>query len=244
MPLPGVYGRRSRQGAHARTPEGQAAAARLASVGFPASAQPDSPPRAGATPSRPPPPPPPPTTARSFMHPRTLWSDVLARMTFTGSGPVNVAMGRPSLSSSRLMSRVTRRSVARRSAALTFGSKIVKSVAEWVSSRHLRRPDHSRLAYQSSGSGAGAGSARSLGPMTASTFFVQRRISGIARPGSRLRSMMSSPAWACRAGRVTRCQRCLRGVERLVSADEWRRRGRLRGPAGGSQWTRQRFLPR
>jgi hypothetical protein len=40
-------------GAQARTSGGQAAAARLASAGFPASAQPDSPPRAGAAPSSP-----------------------------------------------------------------------------------------------------------------------------------------------------------------------------------------------
>ena len=39
-------------GAQARTPQGQAAAARLASGDFPASAQPDSPSRTGAAPSR------------------------------------------------------------------------------------------------------------------------------------------------------------------------------------------------
>ena len=38
-------------------------------------------------------------------------------------------------------------------------SKIVNSVAEWVSSRHLRRSNHNRFTYQSSGSGAAAGSA-------------------------------------------------------------------------------------
>ena len=34
------------------------------------------------------------------------------------------------------------------------------------------------------------------------------------------------------------------GVDRLLSSDEWRRRGRLRGPARGGRWTRQRFSPR
>ncbi len=66
--------------------------------------------------------------------------------------------------------------VARRFAARTSASKTENSVAAWVSSRHLRRSNHSRFAYQSSASGAGAGSARSFGPMTARSFFVHRRI--------------------------------------------------------------------
>lgn len=42
----------------------------------------------------------------------------------------------------------------RRSEALTSTSKIVNNVPTWVSSRHLRRSNHKRLAYQSSTSGA------------------------------------------------------------------------------------------
>jgi hypothetical protein len=56
-----------------------------------------------------------------------------------------------------------------------LASKIVNSVPAWVASRHVRRPDHNRFAYQSSASGAGAGPA-SAGPMTARSLFVQRRI--------------------------------------------------------------------
>jgi hypothetical protein len=39
--------------------------------------------------------------------------------------------------------------VARKPDAVTPASKIVNSVAEWVSSRHLRRSDRNRFAYQS-----------------------------------------------------------------------------------------------
>ena len=64
-------------------------------------------------------------------------------------------------------------SVERRSPALTSVSNIVNKVPTWVSSRHLRRSNHKRLAYQSSASGAG--SEIGTGPMTEISFFVHRR---------------------------------------------------------------------
>jgi hypothetical protein len=48
-------------------------------------------------------------------------------------------------------------------------------VAAWVSSRHLRRSNQSRLAYQSPASGTGPGPVTRPAPMTASSFFVHRR---------------------------------------------------------------------
>ena len=46
--------------------------------------------------------------AMSFMHPRTLRSAVFVTMTFSGSRSVNVLDGRPSLRSSRPMTRARR----------------------------------------------------------------------------------------------------------------------------------------
>ena len=66
---------------------------------------------------------------------------------------------------------VTSWRVARKADAVTSASKIVNSVAEWVSSRHVRRSNRSRFAYQSPGSGAGAGSAHhALGPGQSGAF--------------------------------------------------------------------------
>src|SRR5208282_916620 len=70
---------------------------------------------------------------------------------------------------------VTSWRVARNEDAVTSASKIVNSVAEWVSSRHVRRSNHNRFAYQSPGSGAGAGPA-TAGPRAVRSFLVHRRI--------------------------------------------------------------------
>ena len=87
----------------------------------------------------------------------------------------NVPAGSSSRRSSRPMRPVTSWRVARKPDAVTSASKIVNSVAEWVSSRHVRRSNRNRFAYQSSGSGAGAGSA-TAGPRTVRSFLVHRRI--------------------------------------------------------------------
>ena len=55
-------------------------------------------------------------------------------------------------------------------------------MAECVSSRHLRRSNHSTFAYQSSGPGMGAGSATGT-PMTVRSFFVHRKITGRSYAG-------------------------------------------------------------
>jgi hypothetical protein len=122
----------------------------------------------------------------SFMHPRTLRSAVLARISSCGARSANVAGGRPSARSSRSMRPMTRSRVARRSEALTPASKIEKSVAAWVRSRHLRRSGHRRFAYQSSAPGGGGGGAMRSGPMTASS--LTRHAGGLVvvrtfRPG-------------------------------------------------------------
>jgi hypothetical protein len=54
-------------------------------------------------------------------------------------GPIlpKTSTGRPSLMRSRLMRLETSDPVARRSAALTFASKVVNGVPAWVSTRHL-----------------------------------------------------------------------------------------------------------
>ena len=70
----------------------------------------------------------------------------------------------------------TKRPGSRKSAARTSGSKTVNSVATWVRSRHFRPLDHSRLAYQSSPSGALSASSRAL--ITARSFLVYRKIIG------------------------------------------------------------------
>src|SRR5882757_4876419 len=64
-----------------------------------------------------------------------------------------------------------------------------------VRSRHLRRANHSRFAYQSSPSGVGAGSVTSFGPMTASSFFVRRSITASRR-------CRSASSWADRDART------------------------------------------
>jgi hypothetical protein len=115
--------------------------------------------------------------AMSFMHPRTQRSAVLARRTSCCSRSPNVAAGRSSRRSSRPIRPVTSWCVARRLDAVTSASKIVKSVATWVTRRHLRRSNHSRFAYQSSRSRAGAGSATGE-PITTKSFLVHRRITG------------------------------------------------------------------
>ncbi len=97
---------------------------------------------------------------RLLADPDSLWrSAVLASRTSCRSRSPKVPAGRPSRRSSRPMRPVTSWPVSRRPDAVTSASKIVKSVAEWVNSRHVRRSNHERFAYQSSGSGAGAGSA-------------------------------------------------------------------------------------
>lgn len=110
----------------------------------------------------------------SFMQPRTLRSAVFATVTAAAPRSPNVSAGRPSRASSRAISPVTVLVVSRRPAARTSGSKTVNNVAAWVSSRHLRPSNHSRLPYQSSGSGASAASPAGL--MTSSSLFVHRRI--------------------------------------------------------------------
>ena len=66
---------------------------------------------------------------------------------------------------------VTSWPVAREPDAVTSASKIVNSVAVRVSRRHVRRSDRNRFAYQSPGSGAGAGSATAE-PRTVRSFLV------------------------------------------------------------------------
>ena len=113
--------------------------------------------------------------AMSFIQPRTLRSAVLASRTSCCLRSPNVPAGSSSRRSSRPMRPVTSWRVARKDDAVTSASKIVNSVAEWVSSRHVRRPNRNRFAYQSSGSGAGAGSATAE-PRTFRSFLVHRRI--------------------------------------------------------------------
>ena len=113
--------------------------------------------------------------AMSFMQPRTLRFAVLASRTSCWPRSPNVPAGSSSRRSSRPMRPVTSWRVARKPDAVTSASKMVNSVAEWVSSRHVRRSDRNRFACQSSGSGAGAGPA-AAGPRTVRSFLVHRRI--------------------------------------------------------------------
>jgi hypothetical protein len=150
--------------------------------------------------------------AMSFMQPRTLRSAVLARMT-SSSPRLKVAGGRFSRRSSRSIRWGTRCCVARRSDARTSASKRENSVAEWVGSRHLRRSDHNRFAYQSSGSGAGTGSVAAAGPMMARSFLVHRRITRSSygqrvMPSLRLsRSFSAARAWGKAARRCAAIRR-------------------------------------
>ena len=114
-------------------------------------------------------------SAMSFMQPRTLRSAVLASRTSCCPRWPNVPAGSSPRRSSRPMRPVTSWRVARKADAVTSASKIVNSVAEWVSSRHVRPSNRNRFAYQSSGSGAGAGSATAE-PRTVRSFLVHRRI--------------------------------------------------------------------
>ena len=102
---------------------------------------------------------------------------------------------------------VTSWRVARKEDAVTSASKIVNSVAEWVSSRHVRRSNRNRFAYQSSGSGAGA-ARRPPGPGRSGAFSctagslcdrTARSREQAARvlplPVRRLRAAASRPVW-------------------------------------------------
>jgi len=101
--------------------------------------------------------------AMSFMHPRTLRSAALARMTLSGSRSVNMLDGRPSAGSSRLVGRATREPAARRPDALTSAPKIEQSVAARVRSKHLRRLNHNRFARPGAVFSGGCATARPCG---------------------------------------------------------------------------------
>ena len=95
-----------------------------------------------------------------------------------------MSAGKSSRSSSSPIRLVSSERLSHRSAARTSAAKTENSVPECVSSRHLRRSNHSRFPYQSSRSGVDPGCAGIAVLMTARSFLVHRKIT----IGSRARS--------------------------------------------------------